>query len=347
MRADPPLIQARGPGSAWAIFARSHCGPFDARCRGPQPWRRVPLTVLSAGVFLTELVGADLSSCRAQNLRRSGADGSYVSGAATDVVGSASVRRMRRATAQIEPRSAEIGSTSLPSDEVRREAPWQVAGVDYCVGYETNIVLKSPEAIAMAGVSVNTTTHIVTVTGNNVTLDGYDVSLNGGWQVNVQAANTKIANSNFVVGSNDLLPIVGTPTASNLDVVNCTIDGAGHSPGPWGTLIAYRGMSFTVEYSWLKNSGGDMIQTIGGAGTITIEHNLIQNAGMSPGGARRLYAARRRSIHGANQLQYDDARWRGYSGSDDPFRDRFCNLLHIARSAIPHGNDDGAEQLFR
>ena len=160
---------------------------------------------------------------------------------------------------------------------------WSVAGVDYCVGVPQGLALKNPATISMAGVSVNTTTDIITVTGTNVTLDGYDFSLNGGWQVYVQGANTKIANSNFVVGSNDNLPIVGTQTASNLDVVNCTIDGAGHSPGPWGTLIAYRGSSFTVEYSWLKNSGGDMIQTIGGDGTITIEHNLIQNAGMIPG----------------------------------------------------------------
>ena len=114
---------------------------------------------------------------------------------------------------------------------------WEVAGVDYHVGVPQGLALKNPATISMAGVSVNTTTHIVTVTGNNVTLDGYDFSLNGGWQVTTQAANTKIANSNFVVGSNDLLPIVGTPTASNLDIVNCTIDGAGHAPGPWGTLL--------------------------------------------------------------------------------------------------------------
>ena len=160
---------------------------------------------------------------------------------------------------------------------------WEVAGVDYHVGVPQGLALKNPATISMAGVSVNTTTHIVTVTGNNVTLDGYDFSLNGGWQVTTQAANTKIANSNFVVGSNDLLPIVGTLTASNLDIVNCTIDGAGHAPGPWGCLVAWRGSGLTVEYSWLKNSGGDMIDTIGGGGAFTVEHNLIQNAGMIPG----------------------------------------------------------------
>ena len=65
VRADPPLIQARGPGSAWA-FCKEPLWSVRCKGRGPQPWRRVPLTVLSAGVFLTELVGADLSSCRGQ-----------------------------------------------------------------------------------------------------------------------------------------------------------------------------------------------------------------------------------------------------------------------------------------
>ncbi|MGY4286396.1 hypothetical protein ACVWXO_005616 [Bradyrhizobium sp. LM2.7] len=163
--------------------------------------------------------------------------------------------------------------------------PWPVAGVDYCVGYRMNTVLKAPTTISMAGVSVDLISRIVTVTGDDVTLDGYDFSLDGGWQVSVQAANTKIVNSSFVVGSNDLIPIVGAATASNLDVVNCTIDGAGHNPGPWGTLFAYRGKGFTIEYSWLENSGGDMIQQIdgGAGGMIVIRNNLIQNGGMSPG----------------------------------------------------------------
>ena len=255
--------------------------PSTGRRDKAYSWRLLPMKALWVGVCLAEIPCSDFSS-QAQNVRQSGADDPYRA-----VDGSAREQGQTGTSAQTSDRPSGIGPCMaqqpflLKSYMVRPS--WPVAGVDYCVGYPTNTVLKAPGTISMAGVSVNTTTHIVTVTGNNITLDGYDFSLDGGWQVNVQAANTKIANSNFVVGSNDLLPIVGTPTASDLDVVNCTIDGAGHAPGPWGTLIAYRGMSFTVEYSWLKNSGGDMIQTIGGAGTVTIENNLIQDAGMIPG----------------------------------------------------------------
>jgi len=165
----------------------------------------------------------------------------------------------------------------------RKRPPWLVAGVDYCVGHDPNTVLKDPATISDRGVTVNPSNHLVIVTGNDVALDGYDFSLDGGWQVRVKAANARIVHSKFVVGSNDLLPIVGSPEASHLDVSHCTIDGAEHDPPPWGTMVAYSGVGLTIEYSWLKNSGGDMIQHIGGTGSIVIEHNLIENGGLSPG----------------------------------------------------------------
>jgi hypothetical protein len=183
--------------------------------------------------------------------------------------------------------NASVGSPQhsnlLDSYGANRPA-WDVAGVDYHVGVPEGLALKNPATISMAGVSVNATTKIVTVTGNNVTLDGYDFSLSGGWQVSVQAANTTITNSNFLIGSNNLAPIISTAAASNMTVSYCTIDGAGKDPG-WGGLISYRGNGFTVEQSWLKNAGGDMIQQIdGGANsTVVIQHNLIENGGLASG----------------------------------------------------------------
>ena len=183
--------------------------------------------------------------------------------------------------------NASAGSPQYPNllDSYGANRPaWNVAGVDYHVGVPEGLALKNPATISMAGVTVNSTTKVVTVTGSNVTLDGYDFSLNGGWQVSVQAANTTITNSNFLIGSNNLAPIISTAAASNMTVSYCTIDGAGKDPG-WGGLISYRGNGFTVEDSWLKNAGGDMIQQIdGGANsTVVIQNNLIQNGGMASG----------------------------------------------------------------
>ena len=59
----------------------------------------------------------------------------------------------------------------------------------------------------MPGVAVNKANKTITVTGSNATLDGYDFSLNGGWGITVAAANTRIENSKFVIGSNKSCPI--------------------------------------------------------------------------------------------------------------------------------------------
>ncbi len=160
--------------------------------------------------------------------------------------------------------------------------PWSVAGVDYCVGYPTSTVLKDPMTLSIAGVSRNATTRVVTVTGNDVTLDGYDFSLDGGWNVGVEGANTRIINSKFVIGTNNNAPIIAAIASSNLYVGYSVIDGNGKDPG-FGGLISNRGKGFTVEYCWLKNAGGDIIQQIDGGHDVVIRYNLIEQGGMAPG----------------------------------------------------------------
>jgi hypothetical protein len=159
---------------------------------------------------------------------------------------------------------------------------WHVAGVDYCVGHATNIVLKGPSTISMPGVSVNTSSKTINVIGNNVTLDGYDFSLNGGWNVKVEAANTRIINSKFLVGANNNVPIDSTATASNLYIGYCIIDGNGKDVG-MGGLITDLGTGLTVEYCWIKNSGGDMIQKHGQGGNMVLRYNLLEQGGLQPG----------------------------------------------------------------
>src|SRR6266404_7826154 len=80
-------------------------------------------------------------------------------------------------------------------------SPCKVAGVDYAVG-PTSTPLKDPATISMAGISVAPSTRTVTISGNNITLDGYDFSLHGGYQMVVEGANTTISNSNFMAGTN-------------------------------------------------------------------------------------------------------------------------------------------------
>jgi Bacterial Ig-like domain/RTX calcium-binding nonapeptide repeat (4 copies) len=166
------------------------------------------------------------------------------------------------------------------------QPPWHVAGVDYCVGYASNTVLKNPQTISIAGVSVNTADHIVYVTGNNVTLDGYDFSLNGGWQVYVNGDNTTIRNSYFKTGSNGLDPIYCYLDADNVTILNNVIDGNAANAG-YGALITHAGGgNLTIQYNWLRNSYSDGIDAYihdnGSGAVIDIRYNLIENTALGP-----------------------------------------------------------------
>ncbi len=185
------------------------------------------------------------------------------------------------------PNSPPPPATQLPNlfagDATRPS--WQVAGVDYAVGVPASTALKTPAGIVMKGVSVNATTHVINVTGNGVTLNGYDFSLNGGWRVNVTGKNDTIENSNFAVGANQQIPITAGATATNLSVLYNTIDGGGASANPSAitALISDTGTGLKVEYNWLKNAPQTVIAVRGG--TLLDEFNLVQNVGFGAGSA--------------------------------------------------------------
>ncbi len=186
--------------------------------------------------------------------------------------------------------NAPAGIPQLPNllNDYALRPPWKVAGVDYAVGVPSGTALKDPTTISMPGVSINTNRHIIFVTGSNVTLNGHDFSLHGGWSVYIErgTSGTVIENSNFLVGANNLVPISAESGAGNLTVEYCTIDGGGFgiagNPGAIYALISYNGSGgLTVEYDWLKNAPQHIIEFRNG--TLIDQYNLIQNAGYAVG----------------------------------------------------------------
>ncbi|WP_157461057.1 MULTISPECIES: hypothetical protein [Bradyrhizobium] len=181
------------------------------------------------------------------------------------------------------------GSSSAPSCTIqypslltkyRVRPEWRVAGVDYCVGYSTNTPIRDPATISMEGVSLDVARKSITVTGDDVTLDGYDF---GGWSIATTAANTNLINSKFD-GRNPGGPqnsvISGAPSSSNLRIVNCIIDGLSGG-GRAEFLIEMEGPGLTIEYSWLKNSNSDLIGRHGrDGGNIVIRYSVLEQAGM-------------------------------------------------------------------
>ena len=163
---------------------------------------------------------------------------------------------------------------------------WQVAGVDYHVGIPSGTVLLNPATISMPGVSVNTSTHTVTVTGNNVTLNGYDFSLNGGWQVNQAAGanNLTIENSNFVIGANNNNEVVQAVGAGPLTLLYNNFNGSGTagSGANQETLVMASGSGLTAEYNYFTNAYSDFIDVGFGSGNYNILYNAFNAYGFGP-----------------------------------------------------------------
>ena len=164
--------------------------------------------------------------------------------------------------------------------------PWAVAGVDYFVGYPAGMVLKDPSAIGTAGVSVDPAHRIVHVTGSNVTLDGYDFAMAGGYGIVVQSdvSETVIQNCHFRVGSNHLVPIHAGTQVGDLTVQYNTIDGGGGQDGKVWALANYNGSgTFVAKFNSFFDAPADAIDLGVGTMATVIKYNLFVNLGTAPG----------------------------------------------------------------
>jgi hypothetical protein len=163
--------------------------------------------------------------------------------------------------------------------------PWAVAGVNYHVGHPSDRVLKSPATISMAGVSVDVAKQLIRVTGDNVTLDGYDFGLGRGWGIYIPsgAMNTVVENSNFSLGSNNYVPL-NAANAGNLTVRNCTFNGNSSKDGTAWAMLNYVGSgNVVVDHSIFENVPVDAIDFGRGNITAIIEYNVFENLGTAPG----------------------------------------------------------------
>lgn len=162
--------------------------------------------------------------------------------------------------------------------------PWKVAGVDYAVGVPAGTVLQDPAAIAIDGVSVNSASHTIVVSGSNVTLNGYDFGRDGGWGIAIAggAANVVIRNSKFVVGANRLVPINASTGTGNLTVLNDTFDATTNSNAVWA-FVNYNGSgTFVAQYDSFANSPDDAVDFNAGTMTTVVRYNVFENLGTDP-----------------------------------------------------------------
>ena len=151
--------------------------------------------------------------------------------------------------------------------------PWKVAGVDYAVGPLELTKFKKPTKENLPpGVSIGSQAlHIV---GNNVTLDGYDLS---GLTVMIEDdATGKITISNCrAIG----VVIRSTVQATaDLHIDHCDLDGGGMSSDPnFQTIKVW--CSLALKYSWIWNSPGG----IQGSASLSAAYNLLEGFAWAPG----------------------------------------------------------------
>jgi hypothetical protein len=168
--------------------------------------------------------------------------------------------------------------------------PWQVAGVDYYVGidraaYPSNADLKDPSVQANLPVGATVSGATVRLSGSsNTTLEGFDFSLHGGMQVNMDdyAHTLTVSNCNFAVGSNLLRPIEARrPPPGRLVLTRCIIDGGGAQGGVGFTdsvgELVYQ-VLFDATYVWMKNAMADGFRPDSCTGSVSIKYCLFENA---------------------------------------------------------------------
>lgn len=153
---------------------------------------------------------------------------------------------------------------------------WQVAGVDTIVGCSGTLL--DPASIAVGGIEVNVPAKTVLILSTVVAFifDSYDFA---GYHIDNDGDNVTFKNCNFSNGANSC--IFSRSDSTNLHLDHCTFDGLGGSDA----IVTMSGVNAVVEFCWFKNCAGDSFQLQGpiGGGTLTLDHNLFEQAGQGVG----------------------------------------------------------------
>ncbi len=168
--------------------------------------------------------------------------------------------------------------------------PWKVAGVDYAVGVHSGVRLKDPLTLSVAGTAIDPGNHLIRIQKDNVTLDGYDFSLHGGYGIYIHSgvSDTVVSNSKFVVGVNNVVPINAEAGAGSLTITYSWFDGGsttanGNSDTVWA-LINFNGSGkFVAIYNLLIDAPSDAIDFSNGTISPTVKYNLVVSMGHAVG----------------------------------------------------------------
>ena len=158
--------------------------------------------------------------------------------------------------------------------------------MDYYVGTPTNITLLDPTVPGNlpSGVWVNSASHLIVVGANNVTLDGYDFSLHGGYAVYDNGFSGLTVSNSYFYNPAAGVAVLTQGDPSNTTIVHNTIDGGGAAATntSFGETLALGGNNTVVEYNWIRNTVQHFV-SVNGGGSLTYEYNLLEDGGWAQG----------------------------------------------------------------
>ena len=211
--------------------------------------------------------------------------------------------------------SAPRGPAQHPTllDGYVARPPWRVAGVDYAVGVNPGTTLKIPTAGNLppgASLQHGAGWTAIYVDGNNVKLDGYDltgltVMINDG-----ASGTVTISNCAATTGVNIRSTVGAT---ANLVVQNCSLDGGGPAADPDFQLIKVW-CPLTVEYSVIKDAPGGIYA----GAPLTVLYNVMEGFGINGGHANAIYVVGGNDPTASTTIAYntiysEDARTASYN----------------------------------
>ena len=164
------------------------------------------------------------------------------------------------------------------------QPPFNVPGVDYRVGIQTGVVLKSITGNVPAGCSWDGT--VLTITETNVTVEGIDFPTGAYIRVNSPTGKVTIKNCRLHGTATDMCLIrmgVGS-TATDVYVGYCELmaNGCGGAQNAgviqWDTNNLTNTGTYTIEYCWMDSAGYDCFRPQGGSFHFVLQYCYISNS---------------------------------------------------------------------
>ncbi len=156
--------------------------------------------------------------------------------------------------------------------------PWKVAGVDYRVGTRftptKNPITSPPVGCTVSGSQIR-------VNADNVVINGYDMTVNGGMSIYNPSNNNLTVTDNKFGGPNyaNLPTGIIDPRGVGATIEYNEVDGSSIGGiNSLATLVFYDGSgTLSLRYNWFKNFPQQIIEILNGLSKLTYQFNLIDN----------------------------------------------------------------------